>query len=339
MATVQLADIYNPVTFGRRTQEAQTDLNRFIQSGVAASDGALQAQVSQGGRVGELTNFNPLTLDEPNYSTDDPASSSTPAKVASGTQVFRLASRNKSWSAMDLARELALIEPVAAITGRIGKYWARDDEHRIISSYVGILADNVANDSGDMVIDVATDAAAAVTDAERIGGTRVIDALQTLGDHKDSVTILAIHSAIHARLQKQQLIDYIRDADNNIMFETYMGKRLIVDDNLPAVAGANRITYTCMLYAPGIMATANGRVVTPSEMDRTPAAGDGGGQDTIFSRVANVWHPVGFSFSSTTLTGGSDNTQADYGDLELAANWNRIFQRKNVPMAFIQVND
>jgi len=35
MAVVQITDIYNPKTFGRRAQEAQTALNRFLQSGVA----------------------------------------------------------------------------------------------------------------------------------------------------------------------------------------------------------------------------------------------------------------------------------------------------------------
>ena len=339
MAVVQIADIYNPLTFGRRVQQAQTDLNSFIASGVAVADGVLQAQIAQGGRTGELAAYNPLTLDEPTYSTDDPAVNSTPAKIAKSVQKFRVASRNKSWSAMDLARELALEDPVGAITNRIGAYWARDDEARVINSFLGVLADNVANDGGDMVIDVATDDAGAVTDAERISGDRVIDALQTIGDHKGMLTTIAIHSQIHARLQKQQLIQYIRDADNNIMFETYMGKRLIVDDNLPAVAGTNRVTYTCMLFAPGIVANANGRVLNPTELDRKPEAGEGGGQDIIYSRVANVWHPVGFSFLSTTLTGGNDNSQADYGDLQLAANWDRVFQRKNVPMAFLQVND
>lgn len=339
MAEVRLAEVYNPLTFDRRTQEAQTTLNRFLASGVAVEDGELARQISQGGNVGELTNYNPLTLDEPNYSTDDPAVSSTPADIASQLQKFRVAHRNKSWSTMDFARELALQDPVTAITGRVGRYWATDDEKRIINSFLGILADNVANDAGDMVIDVATDDAAAVTDAERIGGERIIDALQTLGDHKESVTILAIHSAVHARLQKQQLIDYVRDADNNVMFQTYMGKRLIVDDSLPAVAGANRTTYTCMLYAPGIVATARGRVLVPSELERNASVGDGGGQDIIHSRIGNVWHPLGFSFLSTTLTGGSTNVHADYGDLQLAANWDRVFERKNIPMVFVQVND
>lgn len=339
MATTQITNIYNPKTFARRAQEAQIALNRFLRSGVAVMDAALQAQIAQGGNIGELTNFNPLTLDEPNYSNDDPALKSTPANVSSGLQRFRVYARNKSWSTMDLARELALTDPVGAITGRIGAYWAKDDEQRLINSLLGILADNVANDGGDMVIDVATDGAAAVGDAERIGGERVIDALQTLGDHKDSVTTLAIHSAIHARLQKQQLIDYIRDADNNIMFETYMGKRLIVDDSLPAVAGANRVTYTCMLFAPGIVATANGKVMVPSELDRIPDAGTGGGQDVIYSRISNVWHPVGFDFTSTTLTTVGNAPHATYAQLRLAANWDRKFQRKNIPLAFIKVND
>ena len=338
MATVQIADIYNPTTFDRRTQEAQTEKNAFLASGVAVRDLALEAQVAQGGRAGELTNFNPLTTGEPDYTSDNPSSSSTPANIDNQVQKFRVSHRAKSWSTMDLARELALQDPVGAITGRIGAYWGTDDQKRCLYSLVGVLNDNEANDAGDMLIDVATDASDAVADTERIGGARVIDALQTLGDHKDSITTLAVHSAIHARLQKQQLIDYIRDADNNIMFETYMGKRLIVDDGLPTTTGDERVTYTCMMFGPGVIANARGRVMVPSEMDRNPAAGDGGGQDIIHSRVANVWHPVGFSFESATLN-GAGSTQANYSDLQLAANWDRKYDRKNVPLVFIKVND
>lgn len=335
-AVVAISDIYNPVTFGRRIQQAQLELNRFLRSGIAVSDPLIANQISQGGNTGEVSNLAKLATGEPGYSTDNPASSSTPANISSELQKFRLAARNKSWSTMDLARELALIDPVGGITGRIGSYWATDDEQRLISSLLGVLADNIANDSSDMVIDVATDDAAAVTDNERISSTRTIDALQTMGDHKSSLTAMAMHSAIHTRLQKQNLISYIRDADNNIMFETYMGKQLIIDDSLPAVAGSNRITYTSVLFAPGAVGTANGRVMVPSEMLRVPAAGDGGGQDIIFSRVSNVWHPYGFSFLSTTIT---SSLYATYAQLKLAGNWNRVHSRKNIPIAFLKTND
>lgn len=340
MANVQIADIYNPLTFGRRTQQAQLQLNRFLASGVAVQDSLIASQIAQGGHLGELTNFGKLAVGEPNYSSDNPATNSTPANISSELQAFRAAARNKSWSTMDLARDLALQDPVAAITGRIGAYWATDDEQRLINTLLGVLADNEANDAEDMVIDVATDAVGAVTDDERIGGERILDALQTLGDHKESITTMAIHSAIHTRLQKQNLIQYVRDADNNVMFGTYMGKRLVIDDSLPAVAGANRITYTCMLFANGVVGTASGRVLVPSEMLRVPSAGNGGGQDNIFSRINNVWHPYGFKFLSTTLNGGEASAQfATYADLKLAANWNRVHSRKNIPLAFIKVND
>lgn len=338
MATVQITDIYNPKTFGRRTQEAQIKLNRFLSSGVAVSDGALAAQIAQGGNLHELTNYSPLTVGEPNYSSDDPTQKSVPANINTSVQRCRVYHRNKSWSTMDLSRELALQDPVGAITGRIGKYWAEDDEQRIINTFLGLLAGNKAKNSSDMLIDVATDDAAAVTDAERIGGERVLDALQTLGDHKSSITTLAMHSAIHTRLAKQGLIDYTRDADNKPI-GTYMDKSLIIDDSLPAVAGANRITYTCILFAPGVIATAPGRVITPSELQREADAGHGGGQDILHSRIANVWHPIGFDFLSHTMTSVGNQTTATYAQLRLAANWDRKFQRKSVPIAFINVND
>lgn len=175
MATVRLSDIYNPLTFARREQEAQIELNRFLNAGVAVTDPALQDQIGAGGNIGELTNFNPLGTPEPNYSTDDPAVNSTPQKIDSVKMRFRLANQNQSWSVMDLSRELALEDPVGAITGRIGAYWATTNERRIIASAMGILANNVASNGGDMLVSVATDAAGAVADAQRISPDTVLN--------------------------------------------------------------------------------------------------------------------------------------------------------------------
>lgn len=339
MAVVALANIYNPVTFGRRAQEAQTTLNRFLRSGVAVNDPQLAAQIAQGGNTGELSNYGMLATGEPNYASDNPATLSTPANIGTSLCKFRSAQRNKSWSTMDVARELALADPVGAITGRIGNYWRCDDEQRLLSSLLGILADNVANDASDMVINIATDANSAVTSAEQIGANAVIDGLQTLGDHKDSLTTLAIHSKIHARLQKQNLITFVKNSEGDIGFETYLGKRLIIDDTLPAVMGSYRMTYTSIMFGAGAVAYAPGQVLTPSEIQRIANAGNGSGQDIIHSRVHNVWQPYGFSFTSNTLSSGATPAIATYADLKLAANWDRMVARKNVPIAFIKTND
>ena len=334
MATVQIANIYNPLTFARREQEQQVELNAFIQSGIMVTDPRLSEQASTGGNIGELPYFKPLGTEEPNYSTDNPATNSTPANITGDKSIFRLAAQNKSWSTMDLARELALEDPVGAITSRVGQYWATNNEKRVINSCLGILADNVANDGGDMLKTVATDAAGAPAAAELISGTVIIDAEATAGDHQGQFTMLAVHSVVYANLRKQQLIDFVRDADNNTMFATYGGKRVVVDDSLPAVAGSNRITYTSVLFSGGAITAGEGRVLVPSEMDRLPSTGNGSGQDVIYSRRSDIIHPLGFSFLSASVAGQS----ATQAELATATNWNRVWERKNIGIAFVQTN-
>jgi len=336
MAQVQLADIYNPLTFARREQEAQLELNKFLSSGVVISDGRIAEQIAGGGNVGELTEYNALdTSSEPDYTTDNPADVSTPDNIDSKTMRFRMASMHKSWSTMDLARELALQDPVGAITGRIGAYWAQNDEQRLISASLGILADNVANDGSDMLITKATDAAGAVTDSERLNAETVLDATQTMGDHGGMLSAIAMHSVLYTRLKKQNLIDFIPNARGEIVIPTYLNKTVIVDDSMPAVMGTNRITYTCILFGAGVFGEAMGPILRPSELEREASRGNGGGQDIIHSRRATVLHPQGFDWTDASRAGQS----ATRAELANGANWNRQWDRKHIPLAFIQVND
>ena len=334
MATVQLADIYNPLVFSAAEQEMQIEKNAFLQSGIMVADPRLNGMASVGGNIGELPFFKPLGTEEPNYSNDDPGDNSTPSKVTTAKMIYRLTSQNNSWSTMDLALELELGDAAGAITGRIGSYWATTNEKRLINSALGILADNQANDSDDMVVDVALDTALPVLAAEAIGSDVIIDARQTAGDHKGGFAAIAMHSVVHSTLEKQQLITFVRDADNNTMFETYNGMRVIVDDSLPAVMGSNRVTYTSILFGAGAFVSGEGTVANPSAMEREESAGNGGGQSTLHSRRADIIHPLGFQFTSASVAGQS----ATLAELATAANWDRVWERKSVPMAFIKTN-
>lgn len=335
MATVQLADVYVPTTFNRRAQQAQIELNAFIASGVAVADPLITQQFAAGGNIGELPQFNGITAGEPNYSTDNPASAATPEKITSSLQKVRSASRNNHWATMDLARELADADPMAAITGRVGHYWAVDDQTRLVNSLVGVLADNVANDSGDMLYDIATDDAAAITDAERISSEAVARATQTMGDHKSRLRAIAMHSVQHTRLAINDLLDTIRGQDGTLLFQTYLGMRVIIDDSLPTTVGSNRITYTSILFGENAVGFGTGKVETPSEVTRDALSGDGGGQTIISSRVNTIFHPNGASFLSASIAGQS----ATYAELTEAAEWDRVVARKNMPIAFLQTND
>lgn len=338
MATTQIADLYNPVTFARRATEMQIELNAFIASGVMTNDPALAAQAAAGGNTGEMTNYKPMVYSEPNYSTDNPADIATTDKVESAVMKYRKYYGNRAWSFMDLARSINLQQgqdPVGVVTSQIGGYWANVEQTRVIRSSLGILADSVANHGSDMVVSVATDAAGAVTDAERISADVVLDAKQTLGDHASKITAIAMHSVVKTRLQKQNLIEYIPDARGEVMIPTYLGYRVIEDDEMPAVAGTNRITYTCVLFAPGAYGYANVPVENPSERYRLPGSGNGGGEDQLWSRTSGIIQPMGYSWADASVAGQS----ATWAELEDATNWTRVWQRKNIPMAFIQVND
>ena len=335
MATTQLANVYVPLVFDAATDEAATEKNLFIQSGVMAENPVISNMASVGGNIGELPFFSPLaTTGEPDYIDDDPTHLATPANIGGAKMIYRRADLHKSWSTMDLARELALIDPLAAITNKIGGWWATQMQKRVIQSAMGLLADNVANDASDMLKDVATDAALPILAADMISADVIIDGAQTMGDAKDSLAAISMHSVVYTNLQKQNLIDYIPNARGEINIPTYLGYVVIVDDGMPAVAGANRITYTTILFARGAIEYGKGNVLLPSELERVANAGYGGGQDIIHSRRADIIHPHGFAFLSANVAGQS----ATLAELALAANWNRVMARKNIGMVFIQTN-
>ena len=336
MATTQLADVYTPHAFARQTALKQIALNAFLASGVAVADPIITEKLSGGANEISIPRLTGVTIKEPNYSSDDPSATSTPGKVNTKTQKARSASRNESWSAMDLARDLTDKDPVGAIVETIGGFWATDDEKRLIQSMLGILADNVANDGSDMVESVASDASGAVGDAERISGDVVINASQTMGDRKTQLTTIAMHSVQHSRLQKQKLIENNFDSTTNqLLFQTYLGYRVVVDDSLPVTIGANRITYTCILFGAGAVGYGTGKVQTPSEIDRIANSGNGAGETVIYSRVNTAFHPYGFAFNSSSVAGDAPT----YAELATAGNWDRVIARKQVPFAFLQVND
>lgn len=341
MATTKLADIYEPKPFNNAVYEAAIEKNAFIASGVMTNDPRLVNLASTGGQVGEMPHWNPLGTDEPNYSSDDETQNSTPKKVTTDKSLYRRAMMNQSWSVMDFTQELAgnVSDPLGAVTGRVGQYWATQTEKRVIQSALGVLADNVANNAKDMVYQVKDgadlDGAASIVDADKISGTVVVRGAQTMGDAKDSLAVLALHSVQHTTLQEQGLIKEHFDPETGALrYQSYLGYRVIVDDSLPAVMGSNRITYTGILFGAGAFGYGAGNPEMPSEIERKASSGNGGGETVIHTRRTDIIHPNGFSFLSASVAGES----ATRAELANAANWNRTYERKNIPLAFIQTN-
>ena len=337
MAEVRLVDIYEPTAFNAAVQEAAIESNAFLRSGVLVQDPRIDSMVGTGGMVGELPNFNPLTNDEPDYTTDDPAVNSTPAKIDSGTQIYRLANQHKSWSTMDLARQLALADPLGAITSRIGHFWATNSEQRVIATARGILADNIANNAGDMVVDASIADGDNAAVGNLIHADVVIDALATLGDASGTVTSIGMHSVVLTTLKKLNLIDYIPDARGEVTIPTYLGLTVVEDDQLtPIAGGVSGFVYTSVLFGQGAFGYGTTPALEPSELEREASAGNGGGQHILHYRQNEIIHPQGFAFLSTGIAQGISATRTQ---LEAATQWSRIYtERKNIPLAFLKTN-
>ena len=79
-------------------------------------------------------------------------------------------------------------------------------------------------------------------------------------------------------------------------------------------------------------AVAEPRVAPGTELYNLPAAGNGGGQVTLHSRINIAIAPLGFSWSDAGAVAGESPSQAE---LAVGAHWTRVTPRKACPFAFL----
>lgn len=333
MAVTRISDVIVPSVFTPYVQQKTLDLSALYRSGVIAADSQIAALAAGAGKTFNLPFWNDLTGSS-DVGSDDPAVHSTPASINAGQDVAVKHFRTKSWSTMDLAGELAGSDPARVIADSVAGFWARDMQSMLIASLNGVIADNVANDGGDMVVNVATDAAGAVGAGEKISAQLLLTAKQTMGDAAGALVALCMHSVLHTELQRQNLISYIPNDQANIGWGTYLGYTVIVDDGCPAVAGTNRITYTSYLFGRGAVGYGEGAPKVPVETIRDPSAGNGAGQETLFNRKSFILHPRGIKWAGASVAGNAPTN----AELATAANWDRVYQRKAVRFVAIKTN-
>lgn len=324
MATTRLTDVIVPVEFTDYIVQNTMEKTALVQSGVATRNGVIQAQLQAGADSFTIPNWFDLGNEEANVVNDDPAILSVPNKINAGKQLVRKSFLHNSWSAMNLASELSGDDALQRIRSRTVAYWDRQLQRRLIASLNGIIADNVANDASDMVLNISAETG----DAAKFSATAVIDATAELGDNLSAVTAIAMHSDIYRAALKADLIAFIPQSQG-APIRTYRGLAVIVDDNLPVSSG----NYTTALFGPGAVGfgVSAPRIAEGTEVENLPSAGKGGGQQILHSRVNLAVHPAGFTWQETSVVGDSPTI----AELAVAGNWNRVFERKAIPLAFL----
>ena len=338
MAVTRLSDAFVHDVYGSYAALNGPETSALFRSGIITTSEVLNSIARDGGKNAIVPFWNDLDpTSEPNYSNDDPADEATADAITSGSMSARKAWVNKGYGDMDLVQELAGSSPMQQIRNRFGEYWTRQLERRVINAALGVLADNVANDSSDMCIDIS----GLSGDDAIFGSNAFIDAAYTAGDRADMFTAVAVHSSIAARMVKNDEIVMIPDSQGKLTIPTYKGRIVVTDDMMPVSAGV----YTSILFGAGsfgfggvegsAFAMGEGTPRVPFELWRNPHAGNGGGLEEIWERRTWLIHPFGFTWSDP---GGGALTEFSptLADLRNGAKWNRVVFRKAVPMAFIK---
>lgn len=341
--TTRISDLIVPQIFTPYVQNRTEQKSRFVQSGILARDFSIDTLLNGGGLTFELPSFKDLDNDEERVSTDNPADVATHNKIGTLQQTAVRLNRNQSWTTMDLAAVLAGADPMSAIGDLVSDYWMRRQQTILIATLMGVFADNEAAPAGGDTHTL-NDLTANVSGGAYVAGVTnftteaFIDAVLTMGDSMDTLGLVLVHSVVFARMQKNNLIDFIPDSEGRVNIPTFLGRRVIIDDGVPNPAGVGAAQtaagiYHTLVAGPGAFRWGVGQPKVPTEMDRIPGVGNGSGQEVLYNRVEWCIHPAGYRYVGTAASGGPSNA-ATANNLAAAASWSRCFpERKQIKLA------
>jgi len=318
MASTRLTDIFISDYYQTIAPVNSPEKTAVYNSGIITRLPALDEIAKNGQGTATISYWQDLDADEaPNASTDDPDQIGAVGKATQGSMTARTLYLNKGYGVADLASELANSDPMTQIRNRFGTYWTRQWQRYLIGASRGIIASNIANNNGDMVIE----------QSGSIKAQNFIDAAYTAGDAADGFSALGVHSVVMKQMAEQDLIEYLRDSTGQIILRTYLGKPIFMDDSLKAADGR----YLSVFFGSGAFGYGMGSPHTPVELQRKPDGGNGGGAEVLWERNTYIIQPAGFSWKGE----GDPSKTPSYTNMADAANWARVFDRKQVPFAAV----
>jgi hypothetical protein len=335
-----VSDVVVPEIFTPYTQQLTEEKSRLITSGAAVRDAAIDEKLAGGGTTFNIPSFKDLDNDDDRVSTDTAHAEFTggtaepdPKKIETATEVGVRLSRNQSWSSADLTAALAGEDPMNAIAGSVSRYWTRRLQAAFVATMKGVFADNAAAPSGsehtqnDLTNDVSGES---FTDGvTNFTAEAFLDAAVTMGDSMEDLGMVMVHSIVYNRMQKNNLIDFIPDANGVVNIPTFLGRQVIVDDGLPVTSNV----YDTWLFGAGAIRLGTGTPKVPTEVERKAGAGNGGGQEILYNRTEWCIHPAGHKYAGTSPNGGPSNA-ATSNNLAHAGSWQRVFgERKQIKIA------
>lgn len=312
----RVVDVIQPEVFTPYVLNRTMELSALIQSGIAENSNEFDELASGPNLTANMPFWNDLTGD---LEIMDDEGESDPGNIGSDKDIARKLGFVKSFGANALAALLSGDDPMRAIADLFGAYWNRKYQEVLLSILDGVFA--ATNMSGKV-----HDITGKTGDAALIGGATFLDANQLMGDAKDLLTGMMIHSATETYLAKNNLIEYIKESDASPRVPYFMNKRVIVDDSIAfdTVTGASE----AYLFGAGAIAWGNGHHKDVQETEVVRKGLSLAGEDILVNRRLSILHPRGIKWVEPA--DGLDKKFPSLTELATGANWNRVYEPKKI---------
>ena len=318
MAGTTLADVIVPELFNPYVVQKTMEKSAFFNSGIITRNAEFDALASEAARTHNMPFFEDLTGDAQNIVEGQTIEFQ---KITSKADVSTTIMRQQKWSSTSLAAALAGSDPMGAIGNLVAGYWARQYQKELINLLAGVFA---STSMKDHILDISAGEGAAAN----ISASAVIDALQLMGDAQDQLSAVVMHSATKAYLKKCNLIETERDS-TDVEFDTYQGRRVIVDDGCPVDSGV----YTTYFFGAGAIAYGEGSPVdfVQTETKRDPDTG--AGVNMLYNRRCFIMHPRGIAWQNAVRVNVESPSREELAN---AKNWKRVYESKAIRMVALK---
>ena len=224
----------------------------------------------------------------------------TSQPLTSSKNVGAILERGEVFGVNGLVKSFTGSDPLALLADQVADFWARDIEAAAVASALGAAEALGASTFNDISGGVGS---AAIISASELIKTRAL-----AGEYMREFTLIAMHSAVYALLQTQNLIAFIPNSQGEFI-ETYMGMQVIVTDTLAPTSNV----YDTLIMRPGAFGYAeNTDPAKAVEFDRDVKCNE----DIMSIQKRYVVHPFGAAFTGTPAGKTAVNTE-----LANDANW------------------
>jgi hypothetical protein len=324
MSVTAVADIIVPELFQKYSQERTATQWALVQSGIVVRDAEWDQKAKEGAKSVQMPFFKDLTgasQKTPGNGTD----SLDVNKIESAQDACAIHYLSQAWGDNDLAGALAKADPLAAIISLVGDYWAREYQRLLLLALKGVFG---AASMAAKIYDY-HNADVTANGAKEFDGEVFVDALDIMGDASKMVTAVAMHSKIRNGLWKKDLIDTVRDSQSGAEFDTFMGRRVIVDDSMPVANVTGGKKYTTYLFGQGAFAWGEGTPKNAVETDREILKRN----SLLVNDKIQILHPRGVKWAISHAGNSPTDTE-----IETGTSWVRVVEPKNVRLVAVHTN-